>query len=83
MYACILILLVRNTRRGVRDARLLLAPVALLLLSESYSNVMHAIISTGRARFGFNDVRWFRDLTDWPFPIIPSDLVSLLMSHRA
>jgi hypothetical protein len=81
-YACILTFLIRGVRRGDRDARLIVAPVALLLITESYRYLIHALSSIGGSRYTqytVGEMFWFRPLTIWPFPVYPRNVVLLLM----
>jgi hypothetical protein len=80
VYSCMLVILIRGARRGIPDARLMLAPVALTLIAYSFDSVLSGIATLGIPGLAFPDLAWwFRDLLDWPFPVSVLDVTNLLM----
>lgn len=71
------VMLVRSARRGNLDARLLLAPVSLLLTAFFLGSIADIAFSGNNLRL-YHAFDWYFELTRWPFHISFLDLTEFL-----
>jgi hypothetical protein len=74
---CLLFMIYRAARRGNRDARLLLAPVALSLGGNLAKNLINLLYISGHVRYAvFYQIS--ERLVSWPFPISFQEIADFL-----
>jgi hypothetical protein len=71
------VMLVRSARRGNLDARLLLAPVSLVLTAFFLGGVADIAFSASNIRL-YHAFDWYFEITRWPFHISFMDLTQFL-----
>ena len=70
----VVVLLALGARKGNRDAALLLGPMGLFYVSFVLENGFWVYETAGHPGFRSQQVGWFYQLSDWPFPFSVGDV---------
>jgi hypothetical protein len=77
-FCCILVLLYQKAKQGVREAQLMLIPVAFCYLSWLARIPLTAVALSGHT-WVYRDLHWFFEISQRPFPFSVNDLADLFM----